>query len=402
MPAPVIIPLLNSNEPEAMITALHVAEGQQVTEGQLLITLETTKSSADLEAEMNGFVVGLQFWPGQMVSAGERLCYLAEDPDWTPPETRLVKDTGIEGELAGQDIRGKPGKQNKRNQIPGKSIPGSLRITQPALALADRLGLDLEKLPTDRLVTESQVRVFQRNQSSVTASSTPASDLPLHSIRSQNRLTPPAGAAPIIVYGGGGHGKTLVDLLRTLGIYRIVGFIDDGILTGKQIMGLPVLGGSDLLPQLHDQGVELAINAIGGISNLGIRIQAFQNLSEAGYVCPSVVHPSAVVEDSALLAEGVQVFAHAYVGSEAQIGFGCIVNTGAIVSHDCWLGDYANISPGVMLAGEVHLGSRVLVGMGVTINLQVKVGAGARIGNGATIKEDVPENGIVRAGTVWP
>jgi acetyltransferase-like isoleucine patch superfamily enzyme len=30
------------------------------------------------------------------------------------------------------------------------------------------------------------------------------------------------------------------------------------------------------------------------------------------------------------------------------------------------------------------------------------VGAGARIGNGSTIKEDVPEMGIVRAGTIWP
>jgi acetyltransferase-like isoleucine patch superfamily enzyme len=40
--------------------------------------------------------------------------------------------------------------------------------------------------------------------------------------------------------------------------------------------------------------------------------------------------------------------------------------------------------------------------MGVTINLGVKIGKGARIGNGATVKADVPENGIVKAGTIWP
>jgi acetyltransferase-like isoleucine patch superfamily enzyme len=40
--------------------------------------------------------------------------------------------------------------------------------------------------------------------------------------------------------------------------------------------------------------------------------------------------------------------------------------------------------------------------MGVTINLGVKVGAGARIGNSAVVKADVPVNGIVRAGTIWP
>ena len=68
----------------------------------------------------------------------------------------------------------------------------------------------------------------------------------------------------------------------------------------------------------------------------------------------------------------MQVLPHAYVGSEAVIGFGVIINTGAIVSHDCVLGEYANLSPGAILAGEVQVGSRALVGMGVTINLQVQ------------------------------
>jgi sugar O-acyltransferase (sialic acid O-acetyltransferase NeuD family) len=402
MPAPVIIPLLNPNEPEAMITALHVVEGQQVTVGQPLITLETTKSSTELQAEANGFVVGLQFRQGQMAIAGDMLCYLAEEPDWTPPKAGLKKETGVESELTRRDMPGKRGRQSEYNQVAGKLLPAGLRITQPALSLANQLGLDPEEFPTDRLITENLVRAFQRNQVSISDDSVLSGDLPQPSIYSQTRVTSPVELPQIIIYGGGGHGKTLVDLLRSLGIYRIAGFVDDGIPAGNQIMGLPVLGGSDFLPQLYDQGVELAINAIGGISNLGIRLRAFQNLAEAGYGCPTVVHPSAVVEESAVLEEGVQVFSHAYIGSESRVGFGCIVNTGAIVSHDCRLGDYANVSPGAMLAGEVRLGSRVLVGMGVTIYLQVKVGAGARIGNGATIKEDVPENWIVRAGAIWP
>ncbi len=79
-----------------------------------------------------------------------------------------------------------------------------------------------------------------------------------------------------------------------------------------------------------------------------------------------------------------------------------IINTGAIVSHDCVLGDYTNLSPGAILAGTVQVGSGVLIGMGATINLEARIGAGARIGNGATVKSDVPEMGVVRAGTVWP
>jgi len=40
--------------------------------------------------------------------------------------------------------------------------------------------------------------------------------------------------------------------------------------------------------------------------------------------------------------------------------------------------------------------------MGATINLGVSIGAGARVGNSAVVKADVPENGIVRAGAIWP
>ena len=206
----------------------------------------------------------------------------------------------------------------------------------------------------------------------------------------------------------------LIDLIRRLQVYRIIGIVDDGgtvvpcgtVVPGREvaqtIMGLPVLGGGDVLPNLRAEGVRLAANGVGGISNIAVRINIFQKLAQAGFACPTLIHVSATVEQSARLSAGVQSFAHAYIGSEAKIGFGVIVGTGAIVSHDCIVGDYAILSPGAILAGEVQIGKGVLIGMGATINLQVKVGDGARIGNGATVKADVPENAIVRAGGIWP
>ena len=365
-PIPVTIPLLNPNEPEALLAALHVQEGQQVAAGDLLCTLETTKSAADLPAEQAGIVVGLRSQQGETVRAGEILCYLAEEAGWKPPAAAVSTE------------------ENKA--LSEEALPDGLRITQPALALARQLGVALGQLPRDRLVTESVVRSATVKPSGL-------------------ELSPPASAfdaQAILVYGGGGHGKTLIDLLRRLGTYQIVGVIDDGLPAGAQVMGLPVLGGAEVLPKLYEQGIRQAVNAVGGIGNLAVRVQVFRQLAEAGFTCPAVIHPRAVVEDSARLSAGVQVFALAYVGSEARVGFGGIVNTGAILSHDCALGDYVNISPGAILAGEVQVGSGTLVGMGATINLQVKIGAGARIGNGATVKADVPEKGIVRAGSVWP
>jgi acetyltransferase EpsM len=364
-PVAVTIPLLNPNEPEAQMAAVFVSEGQTVAKGDVLCTLETTKSAADLSAEAEGYIVGLRFSAGQAVRAGEVLCWLADTPDWqppaAPPSTSAQPKTAVEP-------------------------PGGLRISQKALALVQERGLDLGLLPSGVFITESMVRLaLEQAVQPVSAEHAP--------------FDPHA----ILVYGGGGHGKSLIDLLRSLGTYRIVGIIDDGLRQdGGTILGLPILGGAEALPALYQQGVHLAVNAVGGIGNVSIRIQVFERLRLAGFTCPAVVHPSAVVEPSAQLAGGVQVFPLAYVGSEAQVGFGAIINTGAIVSHDCRLGDYVNCSPGAILAGEVQVGSAALIGMAATVNLRTRIGSGARIGNSATVKGDVPEGGLVRAGTIWP
>ena len=252
---------------------------------------------------------------------------------------------------------------------------------------ARQQSLDLTRLPIGPLVTESMVTSLLDDTTHETRFSLPKSS-----------FDPMA----IIVYGGGGHGKSLIDLLRSLGVFHITGVIDDGLEPGSLIMGLPVLGGKEALPGLYSRGVRLAVNAVGGIGDVTIRIKVFRLLGEAEFTCPAVVHPTSFIETSASLSSGVQVFPHAYVGSEASLGFGSIANTGAIVSHDCRIGDYVNVSPGAMLAGEVQVGSGTLIGMGVTVNLGVKIGAGSRLGNGATVKSDVPPGGIVRAGTIWP
>jgi sugar O-acyltransferase (sialic acid O-acetyltransferase NeuD family) len=264
------------------------------------------------------------------------------------------------------------------------NIPAGLRISKPALNLAQSKNLDLNQLPVGPLITENLVREF--------IDKSPEPGAPDFDFNSQE----------LIVFGGGGHGKSVIDLIRASGIYHIHGVLDDGIEPGTSIMGVQVLGGRQKLAELHSQGIRQAVNAVGGIGDITSRIRVFQLLAENGFVCPSIGHPSAVVEPSARIAPGVQIFPHAYVGSEADVGFGVLINTGAIVSHECKLDDYTNISPGAILAGDVKIGKSSLIGMGVTVNLGVTIGENSRIGNSAIVKSDVAEGSIIRAGTIWP
>jgi sugar O-acyltransferase (sialic acid O-acetyltransferase NeuD family) len=353
---PVDVPLLNPNETDALLASLVVTEGQKVAPGDVLATFETTKTTADLTADRGGYVLGLKSKQGDILHAGERFCYLSDTADAALP----VQET--------------PYVEPQQTTQP----PQGMRITQPARMLVQEMGIGMEQLPTDTLITEALIREMFA----------PAA----------KKIDP----KQVVIYGGGGHAKSLIELIAAEGKFIVAGILDDRLAAGSRIAGITVLGSGDFLLRLKSQSIGQIVNAVGGIGDILPRLRIYEKIKAGGFTVPSVIHPRAYIEKSAKMNGGEQIFFNAYIGSDVSVGFGCIVNTGAILSHDCELGDYVNISPGAILAGAVHVGERSLIGMGVTINLGVKIGSGVRIGNSAVIKADVPDNGIVRAGAVWP
>jgi sugar O-acyltransferase (sialic acid O-acetyltransferase NeuD family) len=350
----ILVPLLNANEPEARLIAVHVRDRQRVEKGQILFTLETTKAAADVESPQDGFI-RLRASEGDTLQVGDCLAFVTETADEPLPQEAV--------------------------EVPA-AAPSALRITKPARALAESLGVDLASLPTDRLVTEEIVRQYAAASFSLSL--------------------PPAEKPYLLIYGAGGHAKSVMEIVRQSGEYAIAGIVDDNpALTGKQVLGIPVLGTRAILPALRAQSVTLAANGVGGIVDIGVRLRLFELLAGYGFNFPTLVHPRVAVEPSARLGEGVQVFANAYIGAEAELQARCMVNTNAVVSHDCVIGAYTHIAPGALLAGHVHVGERTLVGMGVTVHIGVRIGDGVRIGNGAIILADVPDQTIVQAGRFW-
>jgi sugar O-acyltransferase (sialic acid O-acetyltransferase NeuD family) len=353
----IFVPLLNANEPEARLVEIHVKDQQAVKKGLRLFTIETTKATSDIESPETGFVHVLAI-EGAMLSVGDRLA--------------VITETANE-EINGSGTRGLLSLSEK-----------SLRITKPAQTMADLLGVDLTTLPTDLLVTEEIVRQV--------AAGAQKTDIKL----------PPSKKPYLLIFGGGGHAKSIMDMVKQLDEYVIAGILDDDkLLTGKEVLGIPVLGTRISFPILINQGVRLAANGVGGILDINIRIKIFESLENAGFSFPTLVHPRANVETSAVVEEGVQVFANAYIGSEAHLQSRCMVNTNAVVSHDCVIGMYSHIAPGALLAGEVRVGARTLIGMGVTTAIGVRIGDNVRIGNGAIILADVPDKTTIQAGRFW-
>jgi UDP-perosamine 4-acetyltransferase len=192
-------------------------------------------------------------------------------------------------------------------------------------------------------------------------------------------------SVPLVVIGGGGHAKVVLDVLRLDARFRIVGVVDPARI-GGQVLEFPVLGGDEILPALRARGVAAAFVAIGDNRT---RQRIGRDLGQLGFTLPAIVHPTAIVSPSARIDAGSVVMAGAKIGPDAWIGELAIVNTGAIVEHDVQLGRAAHVAPGCSLAGCVQVGERALLGIGSVARPDIRIGDDAVVGAVSAVVADV-------------
>ena len=192
----------------------------------------------------------------------------------------------------------------------------------------------------------------------------------------------------VVIIGGGGHGRVVLDILRRAGEHEVVGFVDSNPqLHGRLIDGIEVLGPLQILPQLRADGVGGTIIAIG---DNGTRRQFFDHVDRAGLEQINAVHPSANVAGNATVGRGVVVAAGALVCAHCHVGDAAILNTGCIVDHETMISTACHVCPGARLAGRVTAESGAFIGIGATIVQRVRIGHDAIVGAGAVVLRDVP------------
>ena len=195
---------------------------------------------------------------------------------------------------------------------------------------------------------------------------------------------------PVVGFGAGGHAKVVIEVLRSMLTYEIVGLLDTRLERGANILGVEVLGDDSLMAELKERGIEHAFIGVGTVGDAQPRRQLYQKVVGAGFQIVPAIHASAVVSVSAQIGLGPTIMAGAIVNAGAVIGDNVIVNTGAIVEHDCVIGDHTHIATGARLAGGVQVGPGSHIGIGAVVRQEIKIGEGAIVGAGAVVVRDVP------------
>ncbi|PIF60662.1 acetyltransferase [Flavobacterium sp. 11] len=186
------------------------------------------------------------------------------------------------------------------------------------------------------------------------------------------------------LFGGSGHCKVIIDIIKKSNEYPIEGVFDDNP-KFNVIFDVPVFKTKTLDFFIDKQ-------LIISVGNNKIRKKISKKIS-ALYV--KAIHPNAIVSYDVDINEGTVIMAGAILNASVNIGKHCIINTGAVVDHDCILNDFVHISPNASLAGGVLVGEGSQIGIGATVIQGVKIGKWVTIGAGAVIIKDVPDYAIV-------
>lgn len=200
--------------------------------------------------------------------------------------------------------------------------------------------------------------------------------------------------AGILIYGAGGLGRVVLDIVRLQRRWPVLAFLDsDPALAGTAVEGVPVRGAIEVVQRCCDEGATHAIVAIGGNET---RCLLAAELRRRGLSLASAIHPTATIAHSARLSEHVIVGPRAAICVHATVGPHSVVSSANIVDHDCQVGVGVFLESAARLAGGVVVEDRARIGVGAAVIPQKRVGAHAFVAPGSVVIRDVPAGEAVR------
>ena len=192
----------------------------------------------------------------------------------------------------------------------------------------------------------------------------------------------------LLLIGGGGHCRSVLDSVLSLSIYDEIGIVD---YDKTPIADIPVVGQDEDLPKLKENGWTDAFITVGSVGNTVLRRRLYKLVTETGFALPVIIDPTAVVAKDVSIGKGCYVGKGAIINAGTCIDEAAIINTGVVVEHECKIGEFAHISPGTVLCGQVIVGEQTHIGAGTIIRQQIQIGSYTLIGAGSVVLSDIPE-----------
>lgn len=189
----------------------------------------------------------------------------------------------------------------------------------------------------------------------------------------------------ILLLGGGGHCKSVIDVIEQEKRFIIVGIIDKQELVGSKVLGYSVIASDDELEALSKKYKYICIT-VGQISSPSIRIKLFETAKRLGFTLPSIISPRAYVSVHAKIDEGTVIMHDVVINANVNIASNCIINTKALIEHDSEIEANCHISTGVIINGGVKIEKNCFIGSNTVTKESVIIQENSFIKAGSLVK----------------
>lgn len=204
----------------------------------------------------------------------------------------------------------------------------------------------------------------------------------------------------LYIVGAGGFGREVLWLMKRINEevvkngkeceWDFAGFIDDDMsLHGEKMDDYPVLGGCDYLAALsEDVYVVIAIGSAKVKKIVAEKLSALKNIHFA-----TLIDPSVILSDRVQIGEGCIICAGTIMTVDITVGNHVTINLDCTLGHDDVVEDYVTIYPSVNVSGNVKIGAESEIGTGAQIIQGKSIGKQSIIGAGAVVVKEIKEAG---------
>ena len=200
-------------------------------------------------------------------------------------------------------------------------------------------------------------------------------------------------AQPIVLIGGNGHASVVNDVLLQPD-KEIIAVVSPVSITERNVFsGIEHINCDKEIARFPPQDAKL-VNGIGFMPKSATRQRINHYFLALGHQFNTVVVPTAAFSSYAKLELGSQNSTEAVVQTGARIGARCIINSRALVEHDCEIGEYNHIAPSATICTQVRTQNNDFVGAEAVVTPNITIGANAIIGAASCVRNSI-EAGVM-------
>jgi sugar O-acyltransferase (sialic acid O-acetyltransferase NeuD family) len=180
---------------------------------------------------------------------------------------------------------------------------------------------------------------------------------------------------------------------RVAPIWQVIGVLDDDPgLEGCRLHGVEVIGPS---AAVHDHPDAMVTACVASPDDPLRRLALVSRLGLPPERCAALVHPTAVVPESASVGPGSILHATTVLTADVELRAHVAAMPAVVLTHDDVVEEGVTLGAGARVAGGVTIERGAYVGSGALLREGLRIGAGAVIGMGAVVTRPVP------SGEVW-